>query len=122
AQRADALRRRVIDPLLALHRSLRAQKELPVRQVVLALLELYRAFDVRRTIAQWATAPAGDAAALEHAAEHEQAWAELVELLDQMVGLIGDEAVSLTDFLGIFDAGLEQFDLAITPPTVDQVL
>lgn len=122
AQRADALRRRMIDPLRQLTGVLRAKAELPVREIVLALLDLYDAFGVRQTIAQWASAPATSAAAIEHNTEHEQVWAELVELLDQMVDLIGQEPVSLDDFLGIFDAGLEQFDLAITPPTVDQVL
>jgi len=39
-----------------------------------------------------------------------------------MVDLLGDEQASVADFVEILEAGLEQFDLALTPPTVDQVL
>ena len=51
----------------------------------------------------------------EQRGEHEQVWSELVELFDQMVDLLGEEPVSLPDFVEILEAGLEQFDLALPP-------
>src|SRR5439155_14125020 len=36
--------------------------------------------------------------------------------------LLGDEQVELGDFVEILDVGLEQFDLALTPPRIDQLL
>lgn len=120
AQRADALRRRLIDPLLPFVRALH-QPDLTVRKIVTAMLELLEALGVRTTLATWIL-DAEHAGRLEEKAEHEQVWTELVELLDQMVELIGDEPVDLPDFLSLMETGLAQFDLAITPPTVDQVL
>jgi ATP-dependent helicase/nuclease subunit B len=55
-------------------------------------------------------------------AEHQQVWAEIVKLFDEMVGLLGDEPVDANSFTDILEAGLEQFDLALTPPTVDELL
>src|SRR5207248_8983881 len=35
---------------------------------------------------------------------------------------MGDESVALVDFLQILDSGLSEFDLALAPATLDQVL
>src|SRR5438876_12378658 len=66
-----------------------------------------------------AAAEAGD---LEQRAEHEQVWGELTVLLEQMIDLLGEEPVTAAEFAEILESGLEGFDLALTPPTVDQVL
>src|SRR5690606_1079268 len=52
AQRADALRRRLIDPLLPFVRALH-QPDLTVRKIVTAMLELLEALGVRTTLATW---------------------------------------------------------------------
>src|SRR5581483_9862316 len=54
--------------------------------------------------------------------EHEQVWAELVSLFEQMVDLLGEEPVTAAEFVDVLESGLDRFDLALTPPTVDQVL
>jgi ATP-dependent helicase/nuclease subunit B len=59
---------------------------------------------------------------LEHQAEHARVWNELIELLDQMVDVLGDELINADDFVEILQTALAAFDLALTPPTVDQVL
>ena len=43
-------------------------------------------------------------------------------LTRKLVESVPDERVELGDFVEILDVGLEQFDLALTPPRVDQVL
>lgn len=119
-ERIDALRRRVVDRIRPFAQ-LAAKGPATVKALVVTLFEMIDSFGVRQTIAQWMA----DATALqqhEQRGEHEQVWAEIVELFEQMVDLLGEEAVSLGDFLNVLDSGLEQFDLALTPPTVDQVL
>lgn len=120
-QRIDALRRRLVSPLLPFVEKLASPKPLPLREVVLTLFRLFEAFGVRKTLAEWmADAEAGQRH--EQRAEHEQVWSELVELFDQMCDLLGDEPVMLDDFVEILESGLETFDLGLAPPTVDQVL
>ena len=101
-------------PLLKLARG----RPAPVRDVAAAVFQTLDAFDAPRTMSRWITA-ATDA---ERRAEHEQVWTELTELFDQMVDVIGDQPVSIADFLDVLDSGLEGFDVPLAPATVDQVL
>ncbi len=94
---------------------------IPLRQIVIAMMRVFYDCKVPDTLARWM----GRAEAnhrLEERAEHAQVWNELTELLDQMVDLLGGEPVSPADFVEILESGLERFDLALTPPTVDQIL
>lgn len=54
--------------------------------------------------------------------EHIQVWENLVELFEQMTELIGDEPMKAADYFGTLNTALSGFDLAITPPMIDQVL
>ena len=59
---------------------------------------------------------------LETRQEHEQVWSEFTQLFDHLVELLGDQAITLIDFINVLDSGLESFDLALTPVKVDQIL
>ena len=45
----------------------------------------------------------------------------MVELLDEMVELLGEEQVTLREFSEILDAGFEEARVGIIPPGIDQV-
>jgi ATP-dependent helicase/DNAse subunit B len=120
-ENADALRRRVVDRLRPTASLLRLNESLTVREIATELFTLLDRFRVREALAAWAAAAAA-AGDPEQAAEHEQVWAEFADLADQMVDLLGAERVTLADFIDVLESGLERFDLALTPPTVDQVL
>ena len=92
-----------------------------VSQRVAGLLKMLDACAVRKTMTQWIEA-ADRSGEFEHRDEHLQVWTEFVELIDQLVDLLGDEELSPQEFVEVLDYGFEQFDLAITPPTVDEVL
>jgi len=118
----DLLRRGIgfrLAPFLA--RFPRRDSTQSVRATVVVLYELFTAFGIPQTLADW-IARARGSAQHEQAAEHERVWAELIDLFDQMVDVLGDEPITLADFQEILDAGLDTFDLALAPPTVDQVL
>ena len=99
----------------------RSRKSTTVRETVSALFEVIERFPVRATLGAWmeTAQTQGD---FEQMNEHSQVWADLIGLFDQMVDLLGDERVSLAGFQEILEAGLDQFDLGLTPPTVDEVL
>ncbi len=92
-----------------------------VREIVIGLFQVIEKISVRVTLSKW-IASARASGEIEQANEHEQVWKLLVELFDQMVDLLGDERVTIGGFQEVLEAGLEQFDLALTPPTVDEVL
>jgi ATP-dependent helicase/nuclease subunit B len=121
ADRIDRLRRRVVDRITPFTTLLRGGERRTLREIVIALFELFARFNVRETIGGWID----DANARnqpEERGEPVQGWAELINLFDQMVDLLGERTVDLGDFVEILDVGLERFDLALTPPRVDQVL
>ncbi|MFK2825839.1 helicase-exonuclease AddAB subunit AddB [Bacillus sp. B190/17] len=55
------------------------------------------------------------------AREHNQAWNAVMELLDQYVEVLGEEALTLKNFSSVIDAGLEAMKFANVPPAADQV-
>lgn len=55
------------------------------------------------------------------AREHEQVWGAIVELLEQVVSVSGDEEVTLLTFRQMIEAGLISMTFNIVPPAIDQV-
>lgn len=120
AGRMDALRRRICEAVRPLADAT-GTGALSVRELTLELLKAMDRFGAPQTLGRWIAA-AREAHRHEEAGQHEQVWSEFVDLLDQLVDLLGDEKVRLADYAQILSSGLESFDLAITPPTVDQIL
>ncbi|HSU65594.1 MAG TPA: PD-(D/E)XK nuclease family protein [Tepidisphaeraceae bacterium] len=120
-EKAEALRRPLVDRLLPIIQLLRQDEPLRVRQIAAEIFSLLDRFEVRQTLSKW-VAESADAKQLEQSAEHEQVWTELVELFDQLVDLLGEQTMTPAEFQDVLEAGLDSFDLAIAPPTLDQVL
>ena len=53
--------------------------------------------------------------------QHEQVWTKLLQILEQVVEVIGDDEMPLIDFIQIFKTGLEQLTFATVPPSLDAV-
>ena len=51
--------------------------------------------------------------------QHEQVWAKLLQILEQVVEVAGDDEMPLADFIQIFKTGLEQLTFATVPPALD---
>lgn len=54
--------------------------------------------------------------------QYRQIYAKVMELLDKINGLLGDEIIDKKEFAKIFDAGLEEIKVGLIPPTADCVL
>jgi ATP-dependent helicase/nuclease subunit B len=119
--KVDVARRAVVDNLLPFITSARSSQPLKMRDIISQLFAMLERFNIRQTLAAWMS-DAERAGDLEQRGEHEQVWSELVDLFQHMADLLGDEPVKLPDFIEVLDSGLERFDLALTPPTVDQIL
>ncbi|MCD7765833.1 MAG: exodeoxyribonuclease V subunit gamma [Lachnospiraceae bacterium] len=55
------------------------------------------------------------------AGEYRQVYPVLIGLLDEMVDLLGEEAMDCAEFAQILDAGLSEAKIGIIPPGIDQV-
>lgn len=56
------------------------------------------------------------------AKEYEKIYAECMNLFDQIYQLLGEEKVSVDEFLEIFEAGLSEIQIGTIPQNVDQVV
>ena len=123
----EMLRRSLLDKLGPFIQVVRTGAAPTVREIAVAIYALFERFEIRKTLAKWMNEAAnasqsGTASAVEERDEHEQVWANVSKLFDEMVELLGEQRLPAEEFVEILEAGLEQFDLALTPPTVDQVL
>jgi ATP-dependent helicase/nuclease subunit B len=121
ASSVDQIRRRLVNRLSPIMKKLRPTTEMPLRTIAAEIFAAFDSLGVQKALENWMAADT-ESQQIEHAAEHQRVWEELVELFEEMVSLLGDEPVSLERFGEVLESGLEQFDLALTPPTVDQVL
>ncbi len=54
--------------------------------------------------------------------EMTQIWNTIISVLDQMVELLGDLEITMSEYANILRAGMESIEVGIIPTTVDQVL
>ena len=92
-----------------------------VKEWVKAIVELLEQLKVREQLNDWAEQADREGRA-ELAEQHRKVWECLVELLGQMVEVLGDEQISLGEFTDILNAGTAEFSLGLVPPKLDQVL
>ena len=121
ADHADNLRRTVMARLRPFVEAATSRPTQTVRGLCSAVFDLLEACKVRDALTEWA-AQSEREGQIEQAGEHVQVWTELVALFEQFVDVLGDQQVTLADFTAVLETGLEGFDLALTPPTVDRVL
>ncbi|WIV10639.1 helicase-exonuclease AddAB subunit AddB [Proteiniborus sp. MB09-C3] len=54
--------------------------------------------------------------------ENTQIWNILMEVLDQLVEILGDKKVTIGEYVKILESGLSEYEVGVIPPTMDQVL
>src|SRR5699024_5678054 len=59
---------------------------------------------------------------IEKSREEEQVWNGVLELMDEMVEMIGSEELSLQAFREVVETGLEALQFSHVPPTLDHVI
>lgn len=59
---------------------------------------------------------------IEKAREQEQVWSAVIQLLDEMVEMAGDESMTMGTFRAAIEAGFETLTFAHVPPSIDHVI
>lgn len=119
-QHLDAARRevlRVLAPALAI-------LERPRFQVVEACEALYRFLveaSVPERLEEWSHSSIAQGQ-VQEAMTHQQVWDACVELLEELVEALGATELGAAEFGQILEAGLENLQLGMIPPVLDQVL
>lgn len=64
----------------------------------------------------------GEAQDFAHQKEYEQIYRKVIELLDQIYALIGEETISAKDYLEIIETGFEEIRLGVLPQMADRII
>ncbi|WP_408010627.1 helicase-exonuclease AddAB subunit AddB [Pseudalkalibacillus sp. A8] len=112
-------RQKVADPLSRLERDLKAAKD--GKGLCEALFLYLEYLQVPAKLEEWRY-QAEEAGDLALAREHDQVWNAVIDLLEQMVEIVGNEKLSLDLFSKMLDAGIESMRFSLVPPAIDQVL
>ena len=117
--RINSLRRQASAALAAFCRE--AAQAADVREMTAALFNLLVGLQVAECLESWRSR-AEEEGRLEAAQEHVQVWNGVINLLDQVVEALGDEALTPEEYATVLDAGFESMKLALIPPGLDQVV
>ena len=115
----NQVRSQVVEFLLPLHEAF-AEKDAQVKMVAVALYDLLRKLEVERQMKEKEAffEAAGEFA---KAKEYGQIYRILIDLLDKVVALLGDEQITVSEFADIMDAGFDAAKVAVIPPGKDKV-
>ncbi len=118
-ERIESARQAVVRPLQAFQRSIRKAEN--VREMTGALFGLLEDVRAADQLERWSVRciESGEA---EKAREHSGIWGSVLDVLDQIVEMMGEQTLSLEAYANILQTGLESIRLGLVPPALDQVL
>ncbi|MBU3142634.1 PD-(D/E)XK nuclease family protein [Clostridium sp. CF012] len=107
-----------IKPLLALNEKLKGKNT--TIKICTALFEFLECIKVYKTLEGWIENFKNDGAQ-EQVTEYGKIWNLVMELLDQMVEVLGSECLSLEEFVKILSMGFSKHQMGLIPPALDGV-
>ena len=119
-QKINALREQIVDRLLPAQ-ELFARKNKTVREMTESLFSLMEACQLQQKM----EAESRDLALrgeMSRSKAYEQVWGLVLQLLDRLVSLLGEEAMSRREFSRVLEAGFSELTVGVIPMTADQVL
>lgn len=97
------------------------ENSVTVSKITEAIYELLIRLKVPEYLQYWAEEARGKGD-LAEAQLQSQIWDAVMQVLDEMVAGLGEEALELSDFALILTSGLESLKLGLIPPGLDQVM
>lgn len=115
----NCIRNKVITPLVELHKAATGRKT--SREIAEALFEFLCEIQIPDKIENYIEEFKNNGE-LALAAEYGQIWNIVMEALNQVVELIGDEKPGIRRFKDILEIAFSEYKIGLIPPAVDQVL
>lgn len=109
----------ITGPLFNLSKKLQGKRT--VKEMCLAIYEFLTEIGAGEKVEQWVL-EFKSCGELDIANEYNQVWNKVIEFLDQMVEVLGEEEVKLDEFVKLLTTGIKEFEVGVIPPSLDQVL
>ena len=116
----NAIRERFVKPLMTFDEVLK-RKDVTVETIARGLYELLCTYDCQSKIAT-AGERHQEAGHAVKAKEYDQLYRIIMDLMDKLVSIIGDEPMDIAEFRDVFDAGLSAASIGVIPPANDSVI
>lgn len=105
-------------PLINLHNKIRGKKT--VRDVATSLYEFLNELDVFKTLETWLD-EFNELGLQDKIKEYMQVPEIVMDILDQLVEVLGDEVIDIKEFTKILISGFEEKEIGVIPMSLDQV-
>lgn len=116
----NTYREQFITPLLSFGRVIRS-KRTTVREKTIELYQLLEQYEMQQQLTQYQQYfEAHGQQAM--AKEYSQMYDVIVQILESLAGLLGDEKMGGEEYAKLLDAGFAEMKVGIVPPGVDQVM
>ncbi len=119
SRQLDKYRRIIIEPLKNLERKIKNKQS--ITAICRAHYDYLVEIGLPERLTNWISLM-NQQGRLDIVRENTQIWNIILEVLDQMVEILGDQQVILKDYLHLLEAGFESLEIGIIPTTIDQVL
>lgn len=118
-QNINTSRKKINTPLICLDSKFK--KSTNAKEMCIALYEYLCEISAKEKIEKWINDFKIDEK-VEKANEYNQIWNIVIDVLEQIVQVMGDEKISSAQFSDILKIGFSQYKIGLIPPTLDQVL
>jgi ATP-dependent helicase/nuclease subunit B len=121
-EKINIIRQQIINPIMSFRNILDTRKT--AREIVLELYNFLINIGVYENIQNKINRlkEIKTTAAIETANEYTQVWNILIDLLDEIVDVIGDEFLSFEKFKNILKMGVTKHNIGLIPPSKDKVI
>ena len=119
-KQCNEIRQKVMIPLTAFTKAMKEKKG-NVKSKTIALYELIAAHEIQKRLA-WYRETFDKEGKLDEAREFTQIYGIVMDLLDKLVELLGNEILTLKEYTEILEAGFEETQIGLIPPASDRIL
>lgn len=112
-------REKFIEPLIKMEKKLKGKQSF--EEITKTLYEYLENVGLKEKLEQWIQ-ELRNQGLYEYVNENTQIWNIVMDTLDQLVEILGEENVSLREYYTILQAGFSSYEIGIIPTTLDQVL
>ncbi|NBG87361.1 helicase-exonuclease AddAB subunit AddB [Isachenkonia alkalipeptolytica] len=113
------IRKRFIDPFLSLEKPLKGKKT--VEEKTKSLFRFMDKQGLKEKLNHWLQ-QLKQQGHFESHSENTQVWNQTMEIFDQLVEILGEQKLSLKEYIKVLESGFEAGEVGVIPSTIDQVL
>lgn len=118
-EKVNEIRKIIIDPIVKLQSNIKGKNK--AKDICRYIYEFLLDINIPTTI-EYMIDNFKNNDEIDLANQYSQVWDIVVDILDQIVEIMGEDTVTLDKFIKIISIGFDEYELATVPPSLDQVL